>query len=79
MWQALTVKKAAAYLRQIVWPAISPVAKDAAESDKTILTTVPTKVQFELKPVTGGPFENEYDIEVSALKLPAMINLEATA
>ena len=57
--------------------AISPVTKDVAESAKAVLKTVPTKVQFVLKPVSGGPFENEYDIEVSTLKVPAMINLEA--
>ena len=57
--------------------AISSVAKDVADSVKNALKTVPTKVQFTLKPVTGGPFENEYDIDVSALKVPAMIDLEA--
>ena len=30
-----------------------------------------------MKPVNGGPFENEYDIDVSALKVPAIIDLQA--
>jgi hypothetical protein len=59
--------------------AVGTVARDAAESAKTVLKTVPTKIQFELKSVSGGPFENEYDIDVSTLKLPAMINLEAAS
>lgn len=57
----------------------SSVAKDVADSVKNVLKTVPTKLQFTLKPVTGGPFENEYDINVSALKVPAMIDLEAAS
>jgi hypothetical protein len=57
--------------------AVSSVCKDGAESAKTVLKAIPTKVQFEVKPVSGGPFQNEYDIDVSTLKLPAMINLEA--
>jgi hypothetical protein len=51
----------------------------AVESAKNILKTVPTELQFTLKPVTGGPFENAYDIDVSELKVPAMIDLEAAA
>jgi hypothetical protein len=58
---------------------ISSVAKDVVDSIKAKLKTIPTEVQFTLKPVTGGPFESEYEIEVSALKVPAMINLEATS
>ena len=59
--------------------AIGSVAKDVADSVKDLLEDVPTKVQFTLKPVTGGPFENEYDIDVSVLKVPAMIDLEAAS
>ena len=59
--------------------AISAVAKDVADSVKNVLKNVPTQLQFTLKPVTGGPFENEYDIDVSALKVPAMIDLEAAS
>jgi hypothetical protein len=59
--------------------AISSVAKDVAESIKNALKDVPTKLEFTLKPVTGGPFESVYDIDVSVLKVPAMINLEAAS
>jgi hypothetical protein len=58
--------------------AISSVAKDVADGVKNVLKTVPTQLRFTLKPVTGGPFESEYDIDVSALKVPAMIDLEAS-
>ncbi len=34
---------------------------------------------LELKPVTGASFEAAYDIEVSVLKVPKMIDLEAAA
>lgn len=57
----------------------SSIAKDVAENIKNVLKTVPTQLQFTLKPVTGGPFENEYDIDVSTLKVPAMIDLEAAS
>jgi len=59
--------------------AISPVAKNVAESVKNTLKNMPTKLEFTLKPVRGGPFENEYEIDVSALKVPAMVNLEAAS
>ena len=59
--------------------AIGAGAKDAAESVKNVLKGIPTTLQFDLKPVTGGSFENEYDIDVSALKVPAMIDLEAAS
>ena len=59
--------------------AISSVAKNIAESVKNTLKNTPTKLEFTLKPVSGGPFESEYDIDVSALKVPAMINLEAAS
>ena len=49
----------------------------AVESVKNVLKGIPTQVQFTLKPVTGGPFESVYDIDVSTLKVPAMIDLEA--
>jgi len=57
----------------------SSVAKDVADGVKNLLKTVPTQLQFTLKPVTGGPFENEYNIDVSGLKVPAMIDLEAAS
>lgn len=57
--------------------AIGTGAQGVAEAAKRALKEVPTRVQFTLKPVTGGPFENAYDIDVSTLKVPAMIDLEA--
>jgi hypothetical protein len=59
--------------------AIGAGAQGVAEAVKNALKVVPTKLQFTLKPVTGGPFESDYDIDVSALKVPAMINLEAAS
>ncbi len=38
-----------------------------------------TRVFFHIKPVEGGPFDSVYDIAVSELEVPAMINLEAAS
>ena len=68
-----------ANINDIVATTIELRSKDVADSVKNALKTVPTQLQFTLKPVTGGPFVNEYDIDVSPLKVPAMINLEAAS
>lgn len=55
---------------------------DSAAINKSIsdkLQAIPTQVEFHLKPVDGGPFETAYDITVSVLELPKMIDLEAPA
>lgn len=38
-----------------------------------------TRVRVSLKPVVGGPYEAEFEIEVSDLMVPKMIDLEAAA
>lgn len=38
---------------------------------------IKTTVDFALKPVTGGPFESPYELEVEPLIIPKMIDLEA--
>ena len=43
------------------------------------LEQIPTKMSFSLRPVEGGPFETLYNIDVTELELPAMINLEANS
>jgi hypothetical protein len=58
--------------------AIGAGTRGVAQAAKNVLKNVPTRVTFTLKPVTGGPFESEYDIDVSSLKIPAMINLETS-
>ena len=39
----------------------------------------PVWYELELKPVTNGPFDVEYDIGVSPVAIPKMIDLEAQA
>lgn len=43
------------------------------------LNNYATRVKMELVPVTGGPFNTVYDIEVSKLMIPRTIDLEAEA
>lgn len=38
---------------------------------------IKTTVDFGLRPVTGGPFESPYELEVEPLIIPKMIDLEA--
>ena len=49
------------------------------EQVKNVLKVIPTTIKFTLKPIEGGPFESAYDITVSQLEVPAMINLEAAS
>jgi hypothetical protein len=46
---------------------------------KTLLEAMPTTVNFTLAPVSGGPFVNQYDISVTDLEVPKMIDLEVCA
>lgn len=41
------------------------------------LSGIKTTIDFTMKPVTGGPFETTYQVNVSRLKLPKQIDLEA--
>jgi hypothetical protein len=43
------------------------------------LEGIETKVRFRIKSVEGGPFESLYRVNVTALKLPKQIDLEAAA
>lgn len=38
---------------------------------------IKTTVEFSMKAVTGGPFESTYEVDVTDLKLPKQIDLEA--
>jgi hypothetical protein len=38
-----------------------------------------TQYELELRPVTNGPFNNQYAIDVTALQIPKMIDLEAVS
>jgi hypothetical protein len=46
---------------------------------KARLSVVGTRVFFNIKSIENGPFESAYDITVSDLEVPAMINLEASS
>lgn len=52
---------------------------DAREAAQNYLKTIPTQVEIHLKPLDGGPFETAYDIDLSDLEIPKMIDLEAPA
>jgi hypothetical protein len=55
---------------ELTWPD-TKTAVDA-------LNLVPTIVELNLRPVTGGPFRAERGIEVSALVIPRYLDLEAS-
>lgn len=43
------------------------------------LSEAATTIEMTLKPLTGGPFETEYTLDVSLLKVPKLIDLEASS
>jgi len=43
----------------------------------TLLNTAADKFDIRMVPVSGGPFETDYDVAVSDLKIPRTIDLEA--
>lgn len=59
-------------------PVTAPDARNIlVENAKAALKKYPTVISFKLKPVTGGPFNTDYDLIVSELIIPAQVDLEA--
>lgn len=50
-----------------------------ADGVNAVLAQVETVVKLKLKPMRGASFESPYEISITDLKLPAMINLEAVS
>ena len=55
------------------------ITKSRAEGLKKAMDASPTVINLTLKPVEGGPFVALYNVDTSALVIPAQINLEAEA
>jgi hypothetical protein len=50
-----------------------------SQDTNAALTKYPTKITVNYRPVKGGPFRTDYEIECSALVVPKTIDLEATS
>lgn len=70
-------RPAEAQLPLIIGSIVGSTTEAAAEATKEFIKTIPTQIELHLKPIDGGPFETAYDIEVSELEVPMMIDLES--
>jgi hypothetical protein len=50
-----------------------------SQDTNAALTKYPTRIAVNYRPVKGGPFRTDYEIECSALVVPKTIDLEATS
>jgi hypothetical protein len=58
-------------------PGVFPKRADSPEAVFKLLDAVADRYALSMVPVTGGPFETDYVVPVSDLKIPRTINLEA--
>ena len=50
-----------------------------SQDTNAALTQYPTKIAVRYRPVKGGPFRTDYEIDCSTLVVPKTIDLEATS
>ncbi|OYU16755.1 MAG: hypothetical protein CFE34_19355 [Rhodobacteraceae bacterium PARR1] len=50
-----------------------------SQDTNAALTKYPTRITVNYRPVKGGPFRTDYEIDCSALVVPKTIDLEATS
>lgn len=54
-----------------------PHSAETPQDVFTLLNEVPTRFTLTMVPLTGGPFQTDYVVETTDLKIPRTINLEA--